>query len=645
MKMIRFSKIKFTSSSTNYTASRLRHKVKFLFARLMRMPLENSIFSSQSRWPLNYDCLSSRNMFYVVGDWIFSFATFKILQKFIDQQRLEMSHLDESFASFSMAGSQFQPKSITPIARTQFDVDEISLFGVNQAMVPNDCIENSSVVGESKIEHVRLADLPVEEDLFSGLINDPIRDSPNGSIGDPLHDLLDGAQNEVVDDHHSDFSSGISIGNDMSVLDDDQSRNGIDGQLEIGINGQLEIGNLKSFRACSIGSFSSIDSPLSQIGKQVERFIEGTQTRPEQQSSQPRKPLTDGNISIARKVTDSIRDITEPTSSAPIDEPNEGQTKFASPNDRPLENSNKSQPIRSASVMSHTENAKKHVAVELQNESIQKSLSNHNSLKAHPSSEKLRNEKIDKQLRDDFIMADYHDAQDDNRSDASASLQSNLSMVSNEDELTFDDEGMVLDKRGCVFDNNDELEDAWYVYIENDGMAYLKSEAFKSSRAEQRQRTEREFRAIHNMINRKFENDTYTPNKPITGTGRCRTAKRKLWNSLDDGSTCSSEEDIYQEPKEKKSKSSLVCYVPSKGDIYQQPKEKKSKSSLMGDAANTNFTDAVPAAEQEVDNGKLQGVSCAMTQFNDALGYLKDFFETRKTCELHRVKLLHLITE
>ncbi|XP_037039077.1 uncharacterized protein LOC119076433 [Bradysia coprophila] len=520
----------------------------------------------------------------------------------VQDRHYVMSQNNESFTSFSMSGSQFRPKSIAPIARKQLDADEISFFGDDRANVPatKDSVD-IAVSEKSPTDRGTLADLSFEQEAFI----DPSHEPPYDPLNDTRHDPLDHPIDEPLEDHLSDHSSGISFGDDMSVLED--------GQSEIGMSGPSESGSLSSCHE----SFPSVDSSLSEIDKQVKRFIAGTQDQSGQQTSQPRIQHPDENVSIA-KITDSVRDIIGSIAATSIDESNGEQTKSPKNSPSPYKrNSFKSLPTQSASFLSpvETEDAK-NGDIQFQNGSVHASLSNFDSLK-----EMLRNEKTNEPLGGDSYMADGN-----NRRDEPVNLQPNPYLIPNEadTELVFDDEGMVSDRRGCVFVNSDEIEEALYVYMENNGLEYLKSEAFKAADAVRRQRTEREFRAIHKMIDNKFEEDAYSPNGSLTDPLR-GTAKRKLWNSLNDESTsmCSSQSDAFEQPT----------------------KRRKSSEESFGNEPNAGVTKVATDEEPNVDNQKLQGVSCALTQLNGLIGHLKDFFETRETCEFHRVKLLHLITE
>ncbi|KAG4066126.1 hypothetical protein HA402_010328 [Bradysia odoriphaga] len=527
-----------------------------------------------------------------------------------DRHRIvsQPSQNNESFTSFSVSGSYFQPKSIAPIARKQLDADEISLFD-DRANVPvtKDSIDiavdevaaydlDGTINEKSKTDRVRLADPSFEQEEFI----DPSHEPPYDPLNDTRHDPLDHPIDDPLEDHLNDHSSGISFGNDMSVLDD--------GQSESGMSGPSENGDSSSCH----GSFSSVDSSLSAIDKQVKRFIAGTQDKSGQQTSQPRKQHPDEKVSIAT-ITDSVRDIIGFIAATSIDKPNREPTKSASPKNSPFDKRNSVESLPTRSLVG-TEHVKKVAEgdVQFHNRLAQSSLSNFDSLK-----DMLRNEKTNEPHGDDAYMADSK-----NRTDEPTNLQSNLDLMSNEaaTEIAYDDEGMVFDRRGCVFVNSDEIEDALYVYVENNGLEYLKSEAFKATDAVRRQRTEREFRAIHKMIDNKFEDDAYSPNESITVPLR-GPAKRKLWNSLHDESTsmCSSQSDTFEQPT----------------------KRRKSAEESFGNEPNASVTNDMA----DVDNRKLQGVSCALTQLNVLICYLKDFIETRETCEIHRMKLLQLITE
>lgn len=102
--------------------------------------------------------------------------------------------------------------------------------------------------------------------------------------------------------------------------------------------------------------------------------------------------------------------------------------------------------------------------------------------------------------------------------------------------VRIDNDGMVYDVNGCVFVNDEELEYAWEVYIESNGLDYLNSDRFKSLSAEGRARMEREFRTIHSIMHRgyyvqrdemEYDDDSYVHSEQSVRTDR-GTTKRKI---------------------------------------------------------------------------------------------------------------------
>lgn len=458
--------------------------------------------------------------------------------------------------------------------------------------------------------------LPPKQTTFIDPMCDQLNNS-NHLLNDPLIDPRDNPLEDPLDYQFSDESSGISFGNDVSVMDDVRSENGVDDHTS-GIGGhrksdiddeqanhiddQWNDENLETSGSSFRSNFSSANSSLSEINKQVKKFIEGTQNRSGQQMPQPRQQQIDGNVTIA--TIGSVRYVRGFVSDASIDKPI---------NDEPAKSSSferRYSPVRASSnvPLTGTEPTKSVGAVDSQNGSP----STFDLLKVHPSNEMAPHEDMNdlhEPRGDDFAITDHDEDNDMCR------LVSNMDLMSNESssELQYDGDGMVFDRHGCVFVSNDEIEDALYVYIENNGLEYLKSERFKAADSERRRRTKREFRAIHKLISQRFEDDTFPSNGSMTGA-MGGTAKRRSFHSLDDG-----DDFLHPTKKHKNSEASSVDNVPNDG-------------VATADTPNS-------------DDRKLQGDSPALTHPNALVDYLKNFFETRELCEGHRGKLLHLITE
>ncbi len=265
----------------------------------------------------------------------------------------------------------------------------------------------------------------------------------------------------------------------------------------------------------------------------------------------------------------------------------------------------------------------------------------------------------------------------------------------NDAELQIDTEGMVFDAEGCVFVNDDEVQDAFYVYIENNGLEFLNSESFKAVNPVRRKRFEREFRAIAKMIS-KVEDESASSNKSIMRTPR-GTSKRKSWN----GSTnkyqtmelCEKESGhLIQRNVSIASEGSLPFKKPKNSDKIldksvdvavhvpeptnspiggdDQAKtdsgEKESRNVSIASERSLPFkkpknsdnildksvdvarnvpepTNSPIGGDDQVKSDSEKSASCTIMTLKTLIDYLKAFTETHETCEVHRLLLSQLI--
>lgn len=250
----------------------------------------------------------------------------------------------------------------------------------------------------------------------------------------------------------------------------------------------------------------------------------------------------------------------------------------------------------------------------------------------------------------------------------------------NDSDMETDDDGMVCDEHGCVFINDDEFQNAWYVYIENDGLAYLQNETFKAANVTLRKRVEREFRTIYKIINRRFasprqnfEDDVQSSNESILHTAR-GTAKRKSSSKssidvtkrrtvehLREGSICSYRSDVSGSPT-RLSCSPLQSFNKQKKSISNESSDSEklsNKSYVQTPQCNTIRNSSVNEAnadvsnyasdderqnlkfvnELQVKNNKCKAAGC------DMVNYLTDFVDEREICDIHNVLLIQLIEE
>lgn len=107
------------------------------------------------------------------------------------------------------------------------------------------------------------------------------------------------------------------------------------------------------------------------------------------------------------------------------------------------------------------------------------------------------------------------------------------------DNVQTDGDGRIYDDKGCVFANEEELQSTTRFYIERDGLEYMKTKAFKSLNAVNREKIERKFRTIHTLMNHgldalhrkdhKFsEIDPYAPPVSECSVQRKRKFKSKI---------------------------------------------------------------------------------------------------------------------
>lgn len=230
---------------------------------------------------------------------------------------------------------------------------------------------------------------------------------------------------------------------------------------------------------------------------------------------------------------------------------------------------------------------------------------------------------------------------DNNATDFNHDQKKNDQVVSvdpapnDEAELEFDDEGRVFDDHGCVFFNADEIEYVWYVYVENNGLEYLKSETFQAATADVRKRTEREFKAMYKLINRKFDGDASDSNELITYTAR-GTAKRRCSNSSVGIIKRPSIDRSIGGPSIDRSIGGSICSNGINSLASSEHQSEKQASLCESSVADCCSTD---------DNEKCSNVGCKMMPYNDLMEFMAEFAMKMKDCEHHHTNALGLMEE
>lgn len=439
-------------------------------------------------------------------------------------------------------------------------------------------------------------------------------------------------------------SSGISFGDDMSVAHHGESENEMNENAWKQSNENIDKIERSETGAgpCSQRSFSSTRSSL-QLNEHVKNFME----EPSTQTFSTEKPMIQIHDSLPRSIgmissqeakNDKFNMIPQPTQYI-----NRSRKTTLSPQYVNEKHEKLLQPSIShvSSQESMKSQAKQSAPKEYGDDVVQtirdvdKDSPQHNTV-----------------LYDD---TDTYEAVDDVNEITDYNIEDEQDENPKKAEHKINEEGMVCDELGCVFINEDEFQTAYYVYIENNGLAYLESEAFKAANATRRKRSEREFRVISKIINRRFasprqnfEDDAQSSNESVhTARG---TAKRKSsWTSSSNGN---SPAQPFKKLQKRVSNESSDSEMLSNESHVQTPQNNTTRINSINEAnadVSNYSSDDEPQNLKYVSelqkNNESKNAGCEVIPSSPLVIYLKDFIVEREVCDLHNVLLVQLINE